>query len=248
VNNEQVAEAVTDHDGQAVVSCNLPRSKAESFVAKTQVGKETAETQGTIFRWSNDKTIVAVDIDETISKTDYSGLFFVHVDRHSKPIGNSRDILEGMTKDYQIYYFSARPRFLHEKTKQWLKENRFPPGPVAHASKFEACLHQQTYKRKMLEELRERYPNMLVGIGDKGVDDKAFGANQMVTVLVNYSRLDRYSSRCVLCKDWNQVNQFFTTHRRQLVNPQNALAAIDDDTDMNTPVLVGEPTGPSTSN
>ena len=212
MDDHKLGEARTDELGRAVIHANVPPGKTNIYraVATTPEG-EREHTHGRIFRWSRQQTIIAVDMDGTVSNTNYSDLFFSLDDRVSKPLEGSAPALHRLAKKYQILYISARPRFLTEKTRRWLDHHDFPPGPVGHALSFEACLHQDTAKRDILAELRVHWPNILIGIGDKQADDKAFGANGMLTLIVNPSP-GPYGRHCIVLKTWDRVDRFFETN------------------------------------
>lgn len=217
VDRREVGRAVTDRDGRAAVRTTLA-GRADSYEVQARVGNHSLRASAPIYHWTRDKTVIAVDIDETISATKYSDLFVAEIDG-SKPIHGSANALWALSKKYQILYFSARPVFLQDKTRRWLKDNYFPPAPSAFAMSFEACLRQAHYKRLMLEDLRSRWPNLLVGIGDKKVDDEAYGPYGMLTLIVNRAPIGSYTQRCIMCRDWQEITTFFNTHEPRLTDP-----------------------------
>jgi phosphatidate phosphatase APP1 len=216
VDHHKVGEATTDNLGRAVTYANIPAGKSNTFraVATTPEG-EHEDATGQLFRWSRQRTIIAVDVDGTISSTNYSDLFVSLTDTLSKPLKGSVDSLKALSKRYQILYISARPRFLTQKTRHWMREHDFPPGPYAHGLGFDACFHQDTTKREILADLRARWPNVLIGIGDKGEDDRAFGASGMLTLIVNPSP-GPYGPHCFVLKTWDRVDNFFQTNSVEL--------------------------------
>ncbi|HOB75366.1 MAG TPA: hypothetical protein PKG54_12675 [Phycisphaerae bacterium] len=240
VDGKVVATAVTDKDGRAVAHAPISPD-SQTVEAYTRLKKDHLRASAPIYRWSLDKTVIAVDLDETISATRYSDLFIAPLDG-SPPIQGAREALWALSKDYQILYFSARPEFLQDKTRQWLRDNGFPPAPYLGADRFAACLDQTGHKRRMLVDMKQRWPNLLIGIGDKRVDDKAYGAADMLTFIVNPRPIGSYSQRCVMVKDWPSLQAFFKAHRERLTRPAELAGIIRQNGDQLRPFFAAAPT------
>ena len=224
VDHKPVGEAVTDRDGVASIEAVLDGG-SNRYEAPAVIGNDQVRKIGRIFHWDASRTAVAIDVDETISWTDYGQLFLTALDTVSPALAHSPEAVRAMQTAYQIVYLSARPRWLHEKTRVWLKEHGFPPGPILHASKFEACMHQERYKRDMLAEFQRSYPNLLIGVGDKEVDDRAYGANRMLTIILGKPE-EQYRAHCVVFEDWRGIERFFADHRDTLCDAGRLAATI----------------------
>jgi hypothetical protein len=213
-----VAQVGTQSDGMGTVTAVVPAG-ATHYEVRAQVGGQTVSRTGRIFQWRLDRTIVAVDLDETISHTQYSDLFITDLDLSSRPFEYAPAALQGIAGNgFQLLYVSARPRWLHTKTRKWLDGHRFPPGPILHADRFEACLKQTQYKQDMLAAFRDRFPNTLIGIGDKDADDQAYGANNMLALILGRSR-SSYGGHSVVVEDWRAIERFFKSFGGRLRNP-----------------------------
>lgn len=227
VDGRTVARTRTDARGTARVSTDLSRTRGRKIeVTATYRGHRIAGS-GVIYRWQRDRTTIAVDIDDCISHTSYSDLFVTHFDSNSRPFEQSREVLRRLAREYQILYISARPRFLTDKTRLWLDGADFPPGPYYHALGFDACLHQGTAKREILQTLRQRWPNLLIGIGDKGADDRCYGAVNMLTLLVNTPPFASFGDHCIVVRDWAGIGRFFDEHGQQLKDPGRLYTMMD---------------------
>ncbi len=227
VNGDRMGKVISGPDGRAVLKCDLAGVTADEFEARAVVDGKLIQTRGPIYRWDAGKTTLAVDIDETISHTNYSDLFIADFDNNSAPLAGAADVLTELSRDYNIVYISARPRFLYQKTVKWLEVHGFPAGPVLHALRFEACFQQTRYKQEMLARLRKQVPNVLIGIGDKAVDDKAYGENQMLAVIIDSRSATSYSEHCLKVRDWAAAREVFRSYRQHLCRPDELAAAIE---------------------
>jgi hypothetical protein len=242
-----IGRGVTDRNGSAAITVNLaiPAHRPSTYLARAVRKGRVVQAAGRVYYWNPRRTVLAVDVDETISHTHYSDLFIASIDRHSRPLDGASDALWKLSKHYEILYISARPRWLNEKTRKWLRANNFPPGAVANAIKFEAALHQRRYKQEMLVKWRERFPNILIGVGDKKADDKAYGANNMLTIIIDKPRFTRYGPHCLVFSNWARVTDFFEEQHARLADASRLAGLIADASDLRAafaaPPLVGEP-------
>lgn len=131
INRKLIGEATGDADGTAVVFANITNN-ASSYQARSTIDGHTVKGNGRIFHWDTHRTAVAVDVDDTISRTDYGDLFLGRFDITSVPLDYAPQALQVMARSYHIAYVSARPRWLHEKTKVWLERNGFPVSAHQH--------------------------------------------------------------------------------------------------------------------
>ncbi len=225
VGGRQVAEQLTADAGRATTFCSLSPAMGARFEASAVVDGGTVRATGSIFDWRDDQTIVAVDIDGTISNTEYDDLIFDDEDEDSMPVSNSREALSALANDFHIVYLTARPRFLLEKTRVWLARHGYPHGPVVAAGGLRDALRQGSLKREMLAGLRRSWPNLLIGIGDKHRDVVAYQTNGMLPVVVTTKNIarKRRTWQVVVLPAWEDVSQLFAANRRVLSDP-SALA------------------------
>lgn len=237
----RVGRAITDNDGTATLVANVTPGKAKTFKARlVRRGARDVWAEGRVFYFDPNKTIIAVDMDETVSRTNYSDLFIADLDRHSAPIDGAAAALTRLSKDYHIIYTSARPRFLNDKTREWLADHGFPAGPVANALKFEACLAQAKYKSGICRALRSRLPNVLIGIGDKRADEQAYGENNMLAIILEESKGKTYADHCVVFDSWRDIERFFETQKPRLSNPVTLASLMREHKNLR-PVLMTPP-------
>jgi hypothetical protein len=227
VNDTSVGDCDTCGHGQAETKCSLPNGNCDRFEADTTVHGKSIRAAGRVFNWDNQRTVIAVDIDETLSITDYLDLIFTAHDGGSRPIRGAVETMNALARDFNIAYVTSRPRFMLERTRQWLHETGFPDGPVIVAAGWADWRSQTQYKRKTLNNLRQQWPNLLIGIGDKQVDVDAYTDNRMLTLIVNKKNPTAFGSKANALRDWTAIGKFFADNRDLLCSPTALASRID---------------------
>jgi hypothetical protein len=220
VDGKEIRRADTGDGGRAVVELPLPRQGISSFGVRAILDGRERQTTGTIFTWRENRPILAIDIDNTICRTEYEDLIFKTQDVESSPIPGSRETLTDLSRDFYIAYVTARPRIYVEKTRWWLNNNGFPAGPVVTTPRLRDMIKYKTLKRKMLANLRQRWPNLLIGIGNNRHDADAYAANGMLALIVHPTGKHAYGLHAIVLGDWTAIGRFFDLNHEVFVNPE----------------------------
>jgi hypothetical protein len=228
VEGREVASAQSDGRGIATVAIDLDEVEAR-FEARATVDRKQLRDAGKVVHWRRDRTLVACDIDATISETSLVGVFLAEADDRSKPIAGSVEALNEIAWDYDLVYFTARPRYTLERTQDWLDAHGYPYAPVFTALALEDTLAQANYKKREIGRLREMFPELLVGIGNSSIDTHGYGANGMLALIVNREDDTRYDSHVIEFRDWPALVSFFQVNRSVLQNPVTAAAVAAGD-------------------
>jgi hypothetical protein len=247
VDGREVATATSDERGVAMVRAAVATG-AESFEATAHFSGRDFKRSGTVVQWRSDRVLVACDIDSTISDTSLMALFFDPNDKKSMPIGNSPDVLREIAERHDLIYFTARPKFTLGKTVKWLAANGFPHAPVLTSLSVGDMMRQGRYKRRELGKLRRSFPNLLIGIGNSDADAEGYGANAMLTLMVNfkgdmkYRKGDKEQGRHTIdFSDWEQIRAFFRVNRDLLTDPERLSKAASSAETVVVPLLVWDP-------
>ncbi len=226
VDGREIGEDDTNADGRASVKYDGP-TDAETFEARAVLAGRKLRAAGSIHRWDEDRTIVAVDIDDTIAETEYTELIFEDAD-DSDPVHDSQETLRHIANDYHIVYVTARPRFLLDKTLDWLKEKKYPAGPVITVRGLRQMLRPGKSKRAVLHELRKRWSNLSIGIGNNAGDAYAYGANKMLCLIIPSADEDDddFGRHAVLLRDWDAVAEVFEQNRDIFSDPKKLSRAV----------------------
>lgn len=222
----ELGTANSGEEGMAVLDCTLPGADVKEVVARATYRGKVMEDTARVFRWRTDRVIIVIDIDDTISNTDLDDVLFDEEDDDSKPLRHSREALRALSEDYEILYLTARPSFLLGKTRLWLKDREFPAAPVIVSHRKRDLLQQAQYKHRMLADLQKRWPNILIGIGDKATDSTAYGESGLLTLIVRGKKQEKYGRHAILLPDWKTIGRFFKNNRPVLVSPELCRLAV----------------------
>ena len=227
VDGRKIGENTADDEGRASIMTEALEGTPRTFVARARVGGKTLDATGRIFHWQRGRVIIAVDIDHTVSQTNYRKLVLTEQVDISPPIPGARETLEGLAKDYYILYLTARPRFLIEKTRGWLDHYGFPAGPVVAAPRVRDAIQQLAFKQRTLHQIRLRRPELLIGIGNRTADIEAYASSGMLPVIVYSGGEEKHYSDAVVLQDWQSVRQFFDANAEYLTSPARLKKVVD---------------------
>jgi hypothetical protein len=217
----RVGQARTDHEGCAALECARPEPASKTFRTEATLAGHTVSAAGRVFEWDHEQIVIVVDIDKTIAHPDYDKLMLEEKDNDSEPIAGSHNVLKELAEQYRILYLTGRPRCWLEKTRAWLAEHDYPPGPVLAAPELKDALKEAKFKRRILRELREDWPEMLIGIGDKRGDADAYGANDMLALIIAEKRDDDLGLHAIALPDWKTLGRFFDTNHELLSDEES---------------------------
>jgi hypothetical protein len=224
VDGREVGEERTGKDGSAATECRLSPDVRE-LQARALIDRE-AYALGRVFIWDQPRVVIAVDVDQTIERTRYRNLLPLRPEDESDPVKRSAETLRKLAEDFHIVYLSGRPRFLLDRTRDWLREREFPDGPVVTAKGVRNMLRPGEFKRKRLDQLRDDWPTLLIGIGDQPSDAEAYGANRMLTLIVSDQDPSEFGPHALVFGNWKALSRFFEANREVLMKPEPLREAI----------------------
>jgi uncharacterized membrane protein YkoI len=167
------------------------------------------------------RVAIVLDIDETLSVTDYYRLAFRIGARDDSYLHRgSKEVLRELARDFDLIYLTARPQWLFHETRQWLRRQELPPGLVLTTARFQDVIWPGPFKARAIATLRATMPLMLIGIGDRSTDATAYAVNGMLVLIVNAGPFERFEPQTQVFESWTQVGQFVREHRDVLRNPQ----------------------------
>jgi hypothetical protein len=185
--DKRVAKATTDASGRAVATWTPP--KAGNYRMDVQIEGVADEAFAPLLEASAASLLVAakprgtrlvvIDLDHTVVASS----FFRVLTFGAKPMAGSQRVTQRIAKEYGIVYLTQRPDLLTVKSKSWLIEHDYPPGPLI-VSDISEVADSGKYKSARLGLIGESYPNLAIGIGDKLSDVDAYIRNGMKAYLI----------------------------------------------------------------
>ena len=154
---------------------------------------------------TDDKPIIVSDLDHTIIDIKANYQFVFHNNEKILPLPGLPDILHELAGDYDIIYLTARDDTFVNVTKNWLDMYHLPPAPVFVCDLSEDRIDQGEYKIQALKKLKEKWPNITIGIGDKVHDAQAYLANDMTAYIIgNYYQLPE---KTIQVTGWKEIQE-----------------------------------------
>ncbi|NIA21317.1 MAG: hypothetical protein GWP05_04970 [Anaerolineaceae bacterium] len=172
--------------------------------------------------------MVIVDLDRTIVK---SGFTEVLADR-AEPMAHSETVLSRVAKDRVIVYLTHRPDIFTEQSKRWLRKYNYPTGPLLVSTLSEFVSGSRKFKSARISKLKESFPAVAIGIGDKAGDAEAYLANDMRAILIIHPdnmptaesvrlwirRLRPLPEKVEVVESWPQVEELLFEGKRHPVS------------------------------
>ena len=169
--------------------------------------------EASVFVWGQGRPVMAVDIDQTVSQTKKRYLLGDGLDP-SKPLPRAAPVLGELAGRVQVVYLTPPPPEMAVKTRRWLADHGFPPGPVLTWDIDEYEFSATEYKKERLDDLKDRFDHVTIGIGNAESDHKAYRRRKLLTILIDPAEEPAIIERGVRLPDWAAVR------RRFEANPQ----------------------------
>ncbi|MHC4234753.1 MAG: LNS2 domain-containing protein [Planctomycetota bacterium] len=171
----------------------------------------TQTATAAVFVWDQATPILVVDIDQTLSRTKKRYLLGDGADR-SQPLPGAATVLNELARRFRVVYLTARPRELAVKTRRWLADQGFPPGPVLTWDVDEYEWSATEYKKDRLDELTDDFDHITIGIGNAESDHVAYRKRKLLTILIDPHGAPTAIAGGVRLPDWSAVRRLFTAN------------------------------------
>ncbi|MDK1031914.1 MAG: hypothetical protein QGD94_07905 [Planctomycetia bacterium] len=124
--------------------------------------------------------LMVVDMDKTLVASGFDAVLI----GNPKPMQMSSAVMNRLARKYTVVYLTHRPDYFGPKSSAWLREHGYPVGPLLLSDITGFLKGSGAFKSRMLEELRRRFKNIPIGIGDKISDAQAYHDNGMRAFLI----------------------------------------------------------------
>ena len=251
--SKEIARAITDNDGWA--TCKpmaaarrpgltiltarvlkapepMPREIRDLPPATVVVSVQTPATR-----------FVVVDLDGTLCTGGKGGFLRVaFLDGGKMRVGSQRAMV-AIAKQYRVIYLTHRPMDLTRRSRNWLRSNGYPAGPILLSRFSEAIGDSEKYKTRRLRAIRRVFPNLIFGIGDKANDITAYRKAGMTAIWTPWYKgkwkdMQKAAreieamrdAKVIVCANWRQVRSAIAgkytcppkTLRKEAPNPSQS--------------------------
>jgi hypothetical protein len=128
----------------------------------------------------SDTQFVVIDLDHTLVDSS----FFKVLMGLGRPMADSQRVTKQIAKKYSILYLTHRPDLMTHRSKGWLRQQGYPLGALLVSKMSQALGNSGKYKTARLTELKESFPNIKIGIGDKITDAQSYLENGLESYLI----------------------------------------------------------------
>jgi hypothetical protein len=176
--------AETDDDGVAAVSFTPTEPGDYEFaveVAPTGLAEDAPPPARLhVACRAPDTRLAVVDLDQTI----VAGGFHTVLIGTPAPMPGSQGVLKRLARDHTVVYLTHRPDYFSVKSKAWLRDSGYPPGPLLLSTLGGFLKGSGAFKSDMLARLSKQFRRLEIGIGDKISDAQAYHQRGMKSILI----------------------------------------------------------------
>lgn len=203
---EGIGRAATDARGRA----ELALGSLEAGVYRYRVRLHSAvweapPAEALVFTIPRETPIFITDIDHTIADVSPLG-FILRPNKSVGPVPGAPEALREIARRFQVVYLTARDHVFAVKTRDWLREQGFPEGPLylRKATRFWDTSPRE-HKIARLGELHARFPNLRWGVGDAPGDMEAYAAHGIAGIFLSpRGRPAPPAARCA-ARSWAEI-------------------------------------------
>jgi hypothetical protein len=129
-----------------------------------------------------DAPIVICDMDKTLVKSSFARVLA----GIAGAFDHSVNVMDRLVDERKmtVVYLTHRPDFLNTESRNWLRKQKFPPGPLLGSNLSGLLSGSEKFKTAEIAKLKKRYPKILLAIGDKIADSNAYVSNGVRSVLL----------------------------------------------------------------
>ncbi|MEE8143311.1 MAG: phosphatase domain-containing protein [Planctomycetota bacterium] len=205
----QELHGITDGEGIARVEIKAPEKPGTYFFEIIPQGSpspvKTSRIPPKLVVLTQDSPILVCDIDDTI--TAGGGWKMLISSGNLDPLPGAPEELRHLASQYRLVYLTARDEALLNDTRDWLAKLDFPAAPVICRDwQLGKISKAGEFKAKVLKSLKQRFPNILWGIGNSSGDCHAYQANGIPHLTLESSRCASGAGvSCQAVRDWTEI-------------------------------------------
>lgn len=178
LDGKMVGKAITDEEGMAVFHYGKLSMGSHRFEASLHPKSDYRSNKAELFHVviHPEKKVIISDIDHTISNAS-AWEVLVKPNSKIKPLKNAAKSIHYFQKSgFQVVYLTARDDTFLLKTKEWLNMHHFPKAPSYYWDFNGDGIPNDhgDYKSQVIAGLKKGLNKILIGVGDKPHDIRAY--------------------------------------------------------------------------
>ena len=186
--DELLGEVVSDDEGWAVLSWDpngVGDYELEARILKAPEDEDEDMVEASpaplfVRVRKADARFVVIDLDHTLVDSSFARVLV----GGGTPMADSQRVTKRIAKKYDIIYLTHRPDVMTHTSKSWLREHKYPPGPLLVSKLSQAIGSSEKFKAAKLASVLKEFANVEIGIGDKLGDATAYAKNGLQAYLI----------------------------------------------------------------
>jgi phosphoglycolate phosphatase-like HAD superfamily hydrolase len=217
LDGQPVGSSITDKEGFAQVTWTPKKAGDYLFEARFRGDEKYASGTDSLLvsvRPRNTE-IVVLDIDHTLSHTSKKNVIKGRID--DLPLDHAKEVVARLHQGGQtLVYVSARMNKFNDVTRRWLAHWGFPRLPTYFLDiKRFPTYNEAKYKIATLSRIKQSFPNMVLGVGDKKSDAEAYRFVGMRALILGDAEGVEGAE---VVESWKQVEEMLYSNRKSLFN------------------------------
>lgn len=195
----RLGSAVTDARGFASIEADAGPAGRRRFRVTTRRSEEALVVRVL----PADAPVLVVDLDHTLADIGTTRFAFAR-NKDVRPLSGAVEALQRLASRFEVVYLTARDHSFLAKTRDWLRLQGLPDGPVfLRRLRFWSQPAVQ-HKLERLGELKRTH-RLVAGVGDLPGDAKAYLANGLAAVLIDPKGLLPDIEGAVRVRSWQEA-------------------------------------------
>ena len=206
INGEKIGESVSNKDGMAILRHTFNRTGKFELEVMVSTGSRyhSDPALSKIFCSDRQKPAIVVDIDHTVADVSLA-MYILKSNKKVMPLKNAPDILNKLSREYDIVFVTNREELFLRKTNDWLQMYKFPAAPVFFRNMGNYPFDPAKYKSGRIKELKKCWSNISIGIGDRKTDLQAYRANDMKSIIIGKGT--DVSGDVIYVRGWEKIEK-----------------------------------------
>jgi hypothetical protein len=226
--DRKIGQIRTDDDGLAEIAF-APQGEGNHVVLARLEDPDVRKhalpaVEIVVAAWPRERPMAIVDLDRTVVKSGFAEVMA----GQAEPMPHSQQVLHQLLRERTIIFLTHRPEIFTDQSKQWLRKYNYPLAPLLVSTFTEFVKGSRQFKTARVHALKQTFPGITLGIGDKITDAEVYLENNMQAVLIIHPddmptvesvqswirRLRRLPEKADVVDTWTQVEEVLFEGKR----------------------------------